>query len=384
MSAGVLTVGVPCEIKPREKRVGLTPAGVRTLHASGIPVLVEKSAGEGSGFTNLDYQKAGAKIIKKAGELYQKSGLIKKVKEPLPSEWKFLRENLICFCFLHLASPENKKLIELLLQKRITGIGLETAEKNGRTVFLEPMSEIAGTLTAYFAALMRQTVRVEKGKILYPPRFQEKMEWLALQYPAAPENLNPGKVVIFGGGAVGRRAAETLLKMGGEVNLVEKRDQRRRELQEEFKSFKTFRPWGLEENYREVLKSADVWMGCVHVVGQRAPLVLSRDDLKEMSVKPKFIFDIAVDQGGNFPETRSSTYDDPLYLDSFGNLRFAVPNIPSLCGRGASEALEKVTLPATLELARDWQKALKELPELRTGLQIFQGKIVNEEIAKAR
>lgn len=385
MSGETLTVGVPREIKAGEKRVGLTPGGVRTLKESGVSVLVEKGAGEDSDYPDAEYEKAGAEMVSRPGELYQKSGLIKKVKEPLAPEWEFLKQDQIFFCYLHLASPENRKLVEILLEKRAVGIGLETAEKNGRTIFLEPMSEIAGTLAGYFAGLMRQTVRVEKEKIVYPPRFQDKMEWVASQFPEIPENLNPGCSVIFGGGTAGRKAAETILKMGGEVDLVEKREERREELRQEFKAFGVhFRCWGLEENFRERLGVADVWIGCVHVVGQRAPLVLSREELQKLSRgKPKVILDIAVDQGGNFPEARSTTYADSLYLDSFGNRRFGVTNVPSLCGQGASQAIEKVTLSCTLQLARDWKKALREHTELRTGLQVFGGKLVNEAVAAA-
>lgn len=385
MSADRLTVGVPREIKPCEKRVGLTPEGVRQLIRAGVPVVVEKKAGEGSGFSDRDYQQAGAQVVGRARDVYRKSGLIKKVKEPLPEEWEFLHPGLIVFSFLHLASPENCRLVEVLLKQKVLGLGLEAIEKNGETLCLKPMSEIAGTLAAYDAGFFRRYVKVLKGRILYPPRLREKLELLAGSYSEIPAGLPPGKVVIYGGGTAGREAAETAIRMGGEVDLIERKESRREWLKEEFQKFgNRFRVWSPEGNVGEAVKAADVWIGCVHVVGERAPLVLTRDDLAgACGQKPKLIVDIAVDQGGNFPETHSTTYEDPLYLDSLGNQRFGVANIPSLCGRQATEALEKVTLPYTLELARDGKMALRESSELRSGLLTIEGQLANEAVARA-
>lgn len=381
----MLSVGVPREMKPGEKRVGLTPQGARVFREAGIRVLVEKGAGEESDFSDEDYRKAGAEVVRLARAIYEKAELIKKVKEPLPEEWDFLRPDLILFCFLHLASPENRALVKTLVERKVMGIGLETVEKNGRAIFLEPMSEIAGVLAAYDAGFFRQRVRVESGRIVYPSRFFEKLERLASQFPDIPEHLPPGKVMVFGGGTVGCKAVEVLLKMGGEVDLVEKREERRKMLQAEFQAFGSrFRCWGLQDNFVEPLRTAEVWMGCVHILGERAPLVLSREEVEEFSRgRPKLILDIAVDQGGNFPETHSTSYEDPLYLDSFGNLRFGVANMPSLCGRGASEALEETTLNYAIRLAQDWKEAFRELPELQGGLQVFKGKVVHEAIARA-
>lgn len=378
-------VGIPREIKVGEKRVGMTPEGACCLKEAGIPVLVETGAGEGSGFSDKDYQDSGCEIVPRPSELYQRAGFIKKVKEPLRPEWDFLRPHQLFFCYLHLASPENRELVGILLKSRVTALGLETVEKNGRTLLLEPMSEIAGALAAYYAGFFRQMVRVEGGRIIYPPSFLEKLERLAKNFPEVPKNLPPGKGVVFGGGTVGRKAVETLLKMGGEVDLVEKRPERRSELKKEFSLFKPrFRVWDPGDNLAEILEGADTWLGCVHKAGERALQVLSREELLQFSkAKKKLILDIAADQGGNFPETRPTTYESPLFLDSGGNLRFGVTNIPSLAGRGASLAIEKASLPYTLALARDWRKALKEFPELRPGLQIAQGKLLHEAVARA-
>lgn len=381
----MLSVGIPREIKPGEKRVGLTPSGVRRLKEAGVRVWVEKNAGAGSGYSNQDYENAGAEIAGTASKLYQQSGLIQKVKEPLRPEWNFLKPGLILCSYLHLASPENRELVHALLKQRVTALGFETVSKDGRTLFLEPMSEIAGTLAAYYAGFFGRYVKREKGRILYPPRFMEKLQALASNYPEAPENLDPGKAFIFGGGVAGQKATETLLKMRGEVDLVEKRKDRQQDLRKKFESYGfRFRVWDSQDDFEERLKEADIWLGCVHIPGARAPLVLSLGDLKRFSShQPKLILDVAVDQGGNFPETHSTTYEDPLYLDSCSNLRFGITNVPSLCGRGASEAIERMTLPYLFRLAQDWQKALREFPELQSGLQVFDGKLVHEAVAHA-
>ena len=381
----MLPVGIPRETKSGEKRVGLTPAGVRKLSEAGLEVSVERLAGAASGYADRQYEEAGARVVGGGGELYEASGLVQKVKEPQRREWDFLHRNLILCSYLHLASPENRELVEVLSNQSVTAIGFETVTQDNRTILLEPMSEIAGTLAGYYSAFIRQNVRVVGGKISYSPRFHEKLEALASQYPKIPENLTPVRTIIFGGGVVGRKAAETLLQMGGEVDLVEKKETRRAALEAKFSGFgRHFRLWASENDFREMLKAADVWMGSVHVPGERAPHVLSLEDLRKLSAgTSKLILDVAVDQGGNFPETCPTTYDHPLYLDSCGNLRFGVPNIPSLCGPGASEAIERATLPYLLALAKDWRQTLVEFSELRSGVQVFRGKLVNQAVARA-
>ncbi len=381
----MLAVGIPREIKSGEKRVGLTPAGVRELCRDGIEVAVEHLAGAASGYSDHQYEEAGARIVASAAELYRVSGLIQKVKEPQRVEWDFFHRNLILCSYLHLASPENKELVEALLNEAVTGIGFETVIKEGRTVLLEPMSEIAGTLAGAYSSLIKQEVSVAGGKISYPTRFLERLESLASVFPKIPENFSPVKAVVFGGGAAGQKAVEALLQTGSEVHLVEKKESRRAALEVKYARSKgNFKAWAPAEDFKEILKTADVWIGSVHVAGERSPQVISKDDLRKFSSnKPKVIMDIAVDQGGNFPESCPTTYDHPLYLDSCGNLRFGVPNIPSLCGRGASEAIEKATLPYLGALAKDWRQALIDFPELRSGVQAFRGKLVNQAVARS-
>ncbi len=381
----MLPVGIPREIKTGEKRVGLTPAGVKKLSEVGIPVRVESLAGAASGYLDKDYEKSGAEIISSAQEVYDQSELIQKVKEPQRLEWDFFHRNLILCSYLHLASPDNRDLLEALMNHSVTAIGFETVFKDGRTILLQPMSEIAGTLAAYDGAFIRQHVCVVDGKISYPKLFLEKLEALAAGYPSTPKNLSPVKAVVFGGGVAGKKAAGALLEIGSEVDLIEIKDVRRFSLQAKFEKYgKRVRVWGTQEDFKEKLKAADVWIGCVHIPGERAPWVVSLDEMKKFTMnKPKVIMDVAVDQGGNFPESCPTSYDHPLYLDSCNNLRFGVTNIPSLCGRGASQALEDATLPYLLALAKEGKQALAQLAELRGGVQVFMGKLVNQAVAKA-
>ena len=381
----MLPVGIPREVKSGEKRVGLTPAGVKRFSEEGVQVFMERLAGAASGYSDREYEEAGARVVTSARELYETSGLIQKVKEPQRLEWDLLHRNLILCSYLHLASPENRDLVEVLLNQAVTAIGFETVAKDSRTILLEPMSEIAGTLAAYYSGFIKQHVQVSGGKISYPPHFLENLEALASHYPKVPKNLTPVRTVIFGGGVVGRKAAEALLQMGGEVDLVEKKEARRASLGAKFAGFGG-RFWvsAPEDDLKEKLKKADVWIGSVHIPGERAPHVLSLEDLRKLSTDtPKLIVDVAVDQGGNFPESCPTTYDNPLYLDSCSNFRFGVPNIPSLCGRGASEAIERATLPYLLWLAKDWRRALVDFAELRSGVQVFRGKLVNQAVARA-
>lgn len=381
----MLRIGIPREIKIGEKRVGLTPRGVQKLFEAGAPVRVESLAGVASGYSDKDYEKAGAAIVSTPQEVYDESELVQKVKEPQRLEWDFLHPHLILCSYLHLASPDNRDLVEALMYHSVTAVGFETVNKEGRTILLQPMSEIAGTLAAFYAPLIRESIRIVDGKISYPKQFAERMEALAADYPSIPKGMKPVKAVVFGGGVAGKKAADAILEMGGEVDLIEKKHVRRFALQAKLEKYgKRAHVWDVLDDIKERLRAADVWIGCVHIPGERAPLVMSVDDMRKLSLgKPKVIMDVAADQGGNFPESCPTTYDHPLYLDSCNNFRFGVTNIPSLCGRGASFALEEATLPYLLALAKEGRRALADTPELRSGVQVFMGKLVNQAVAKA-
>ena len=357
------------EIKPLEKRVGLTPEAVRRLTAEGIRVLVQQNAGLLSGFPDSDYRSSGAEMIPDAQSLYARAGLIQKVKEPLAPEFGLLR-NQILFCFLHLASPENSRLREALLKSGCTAIGFETVEKEGKLPILAPMSRIAGALAAAYAAYFQSQKLVKNGRIVYPPGFHEGLNRVAGFYPDFSGKLAMGKAVIFGGGVVGHSALVAALQMKGEAAIVERNEERRQFL-------KTLTPsvFSPEQIPEALLEDAEILIGCVHLRAQRAIHVLNEEQLSKASrTKKKIILDVAIDQGGNFPEAHSTTYHDPLYLDSVGNIRFAVPNIPSFCGRAASEALSEIVGPYTAALALSPEEAFRRFPELKQGINVEKGK----------
>lgn len=379
----MIAVGIPKEIKQGEKRVGLTPDGVRSLRAAGISVFVEKGAGAQSGFADEDYRDAGAEILPEASSVYQKAGLIQKVKEPLAAEFVYLRPELILFCFLHLASPENCHLVKALLNSRVTAIGYETVQIAGRTPLLKPMSEIAGALAASYASLFREEGFLGVSKIEWTPALQSKLAAVAALYPKIPAT-SIGKVVIFGGGVAGYKAMEFSLGMGGEVTLVEKNPSRREVIQKKTGTKARLRVVAPEENLQSALEGAEVLIGCVHIPGRRAFRVLNGQSLKVISARQKkILMDVAVDQGGNFPETRPTTYENPVYLDSYGNLRFAVPNIPAYCGPGASRAITEATLRYTKAMALDFDKATREFSELDAAINIKDGEIKIPAIQEA-
>lgn len=383
-----LPVGIPRERKVGERRVGLTPKGATYLVECGVPVFVESGAGALSGFDNASYLKAGAQVLPEGAAVWNYASVIKKVKEPLAEEFGFLNERHILFAFLHLASPSSRPLIDALLKAKATAIGYETVEWNGETPLLRPLSEIAGTLAAYDAWIFRETISVEKNKIRGIEEAKRRMEEWANRYPACPRGTQKGaRVLVLGSGIVGTRAAQMSARMGCEVVVTEVDPNRRRERAE------LFRKEGLAislvdpaegNSYREAFRVSGAIVSAVHRAGRQAPLVIDQNLLKEISASGrKIIIDIAIDQGGNVAESWPTTYDEPLYLDSFGNVRFSVANVPSLCGRQAAEALETASLEMTLALAGGVDSAVKKFPELRNGINTRGGFLVHEGIRDA-
>jgi alanine dehydrogenase len=311
---------------------------------------------------------AGAVILKKAPELFAQADLIQKVKEPLPAEFKFLKPGQIIFCFLHLASQENRKLLEVLLESRVTAIGYETISVEGRLPILAPMSEIAGGLSAAYGAYLL-SIKENSGGV---PELTKKLEQIAQKYPTVDSARGAGSWVIFGGGVAGRKALELALKIKARVSVVETNPDRRRELAENPK-IQALSP---ENDLLRVVSEADLMIGCAHSLGKKAVLVIHQDLLAQASgKKKKVMMDIAIDQGGNFPGARSTTYEDPVYRDEFGNLRFSVPNIPSFAGHTASRALSLATISYTRAMAMGLEPALKQYPELLAGINVRAGEI---------
>ena len=382
-----LTVGIPKEIKPGERRVSLTPCGVRHLNEQGITTCVERGAGMGSGFTDRAYAEAGARLVHDGRGLWREASLIKKVKEPIPSEFGYFESKHIIFTYLHLASPSERPLIDALLRSRATAVAYETIEREGTTPLLRPMSEVAGVLAAYFAGLFQNYIAWEKDSIRGLESIYKKMEETARNYPDPPKDLQLGRIIVLGGGHVGEKAAQMAARMGGEVYVTEISESISAELAGRFQSegikVTVVNPDD-RKRYQDMLSSSDVIVSAVHAAGKRAPLIIDSNTLGELSRgKKKIILDIAIDQGGNVAESKPVDYSHPLYVDSFGHLRFSVTNIPSLCGRGASEALEKVSLDYTAALAQGLDFALKRYPELASGVNVSKGMVTHPAVKEA-
>ena len=382
----MLAVGIPREIKVGERRVSLTPKGVRVLTENQIPVYVEKGAGLGSGFQDEDYKRAGAEIVEDSTDLWKQATLIKKVKEPIVSEYPLFEPRHLIFTYFHLASPSNRPLLEALIQAKTTAMAYETIEQDGDTPLLKPMSEVAGVLAAYFAGIFHSRIRVQEKKILGLGDAKAMMEDLSRSYPSVPKNLRLGRVVILGGGHVGFQAARMACQMGGRVALSEISENRRNELREIFQSLnlkiEITNPQDLSA-YEHFLEESEVIIAAVHVPGRRAPLIIDLALLRKISRRRKIVLDIAIDQGGNVAESRPADYENPLYLDSLANLRFSVTNMPSLCGRGASVALEEASLEYTKALAGGLDSALKAYPELQSGFNVHNGVVVHPAVRES-
>ncbi len=366
----MLTLGIPKEIKPFENRVGLTPSCARVLSEKGVRVFVETRAGEKSGFKDSDYQKAGAEVLGSADQVYARAEMIQKVKEPQEAEFHRLGREQVLFCYLHLASPENCKLVKTLVEKGITAVGFETLETGGALPLLAPMSEIAGSLSAAYASFFKNNPEAQWNL--------SSLERVAAQFPDLYQTGSPGRAVIWGGGTAGQAALRTVLRLGGKPAVIEKNPERREIL-------KTWTPdvFDPAEVPEDKLREADVFIGSVHVRGARAFQVLTPEKLADYSREvKKILMDISIDQGGNFPDSRPTTYERPVYRDTAGNLRFCVPNIPSLGGQAASEMLSRAALPYTLEFLQGIKAAFKN-PDLKRAVNVRGGEILIPEVARA-
>ncbi|MBN1354336.1 MAG: aminotransferase class I/II-fold pyridoxal phosphate-dependent enzyme [Candidatus Omnitrophica bacterium] len=394
-------IGVPEEIKAQAERVGLTPAGVRFLTQFGIKVLVQRGAGK-MHFTDEKYYEAGAELCDTAEEVWNMATIIKKVKEPLKSEYKYLREGLIVFTYFHLAHPELKGLAEQLLTKKVTGIAYESVpiqDKAGRIILpmLKAMSIVAGNRGGYFSVPFTTEVRIvgegaerraeltEMGKAM--------MAKIKAEYPVVSQfegKLAGKKAVVLGGGVSGEEAARALLRCGAEVTITDIRQERLDELREIFKEYggkltllKASKDINAPEpELLQKYKEADILQGCILLESQKAPQ-MSRELLAEISSdRCKFICDIAVDQGGNFYK-RMTTHADPVYVDDFGNIIYGVANIPDNVGGVASVALEKTNIAHAAALASGLERATEASPELLAGTNVIDGKVVNKGVTEA-
>jgi alanine dehydrogenase len=354
-------VGIPKEIKIKENRVSCTPGGARMLVQQGHAVLVEQTAGTGSGFSDEQYRQAGATIVPCADDAWA-AELVIKVKEPQECEYRHLRPDLVLFTYLHLAAEP--ALAKALLESRTCGIAYETVEVGRRRPLLEPMSEIAGRMSAMIGCYYLSKAEGGKGVLL-----------------GGVPGVLPGNVLVLGGGTSGINAGRVAVGLGADVTILDVDLERMRFLDITF-DHSAHTLYSNEQNLIERLATVDLLIGAVLVPGAVAPKLISRKMLGQM--KPGSVFvDIAIDQGGCAETSRPTTHDDPVFVEQ-DVIHYCVANMPGAYARTATQALTNATMPYAAKLASlGVERALEIMPDLRTGLNTYQGKLVYPAVAEA-
>jgi alanine dehydrogenase len=359
-----MKIGLPKEIKDNEHHVGLTPAGVQALAHAGHEVYVQKSAGEGSGFTDEQYEKAGGRLLDTADEVWATGDMIVKVKEPVAPEYPRMRENQLLFTYLHLA-PEFE-LTRQMLDRGVTGVAYETiTDVNGRLPLLTPMSEVAGRMSVQVGATYLEKMNGGKGVLLGG-------------VPGVPA----ANVVIIGGGVVGTEAAKMAVGLGARVTIIDKNLDRLRQLDDIFLS-KVQTLASSRYAIEEAISHADLVIGAVLVVGAAAPKLVTRDML-HLIPQGAVLVDVAVDQGGCFETTHATTHSNPTYYEE-GVLHYCVANMPGAVPRTSTFALTNATLPYALDLAnKGFERAIAEDRGLFEGVNTYAGKLTYEAVATSQ
>lgn len=360
-----MIIGVPKEIKSFENRVAVLPAGVKAFVDSGHTVYIENNAGIGSGFTNEEYVKAGAKILATPQEVYAAADLIYKVKEPLAPEYPLLREGQILFAYLHLApDPEQT---QALLDAKVTGIAYETVQQeNGSLPLLVPMSEIAGRMSVQVGAYLLQKANNGSGILL-----------------GGVPGVAPGHVVIIGGGNVGINAAQMAVGLGARVTVLDISIERLSYIHDVLSS----RVVTLVSNSMNVENSvadADLVVGAVLVPGGRTPRIVTEEMVKRM--RPgSVLVDVAIDQGGSIESIDKLTDHESPYFVKHDIVHYSVPNMPGAVPRTSTFALSNATMPYALQIAnKGFEKAMRENAALQKGLNVYKGKLANQAVAQAQ
>lgn len=358
-----MIIGIPKEIKNNENRVSLSPSGVHALVEQGHTVIVEKSAGLGSYFEDVDYTEAGASIVNEQAEVWNVD-MVMKVKEPLEEEFQYFKEGLILFTYLHLANEE--KLTRALLENKVVGIAYETVQLPDRTLpLLTPMSEIAGRMSAQIGAEFLQKYKGGMGILL-----------------GGVPGVSKGRVSIIGGGQAGTNAAKIALGLGADVTILDVNPKRLQELEDLFDG-RVHTIMSNPLNIEQSVKDSDLVIGAVLIPGAKAPNLVTEDMVKEMR-DGAVIVDIAIDQGGIFETTdRISTHDDPTYK-KHGVVHYAVANMPGAVPRTSTIALNNATLPYAQQLAsKGYLKAVQDNHALSLGLNTINGELTNKGVAEA-
>lgn len=358
-----MLIGVPKEIKTNEKRVALTPGGVDALRSNGHEVVVETNAGVGSGFSNDAYIAAGATIIDTAAEVYAKADMIMKVKEPIAPEYSLIRKGQTLFTYFHFAA--SRELTEAMVNAGATCIAYETVQKaDGSLPLLIPMSEVAGRMATQEGAKYLEHPMGGRGILL-----------------GGVPGTRPAEVVVLGGGVVGTNAAKMAAGLGASVTLFDNNLYRLRYLNDVMPA-NVVTQMSTNANIREAVKTADLVVGGVLIVGAKAPHLITRDMLSTM--KPgSVIVDVSVDQGGCVETCKPTTHENPTYVVD-GVVHYGVANMPGAVPYTSTIALTNATLPYAIQLANHgWKDACKASKELELGINVVDGKIVYEAVAEA-
>jgi len=357
-----MLIGVPKEIKVHEYRVGLTPTNVRELIAHGHKVIVQQMAGNGIGMKDDDYKKAGAEIVESPQEVFQRAEMIVKVKEPLAEERKRLRDGQILFTYLHLA-PDPEQTRDLV-ESGATCIAYETVtQPGGGLPLLAPMSEVAGRLSIQAGAYFLEKAHGGHGVLL-----------------GGVPGVDPAKVVVIGGGTVGRHAIHIALGMGADVWVIDRNVDVLRSLWTQFD-----RPLNTVFSTRDAIErhciEADLVIGGVLIPGAAAPKLVTAELVKKMK-EGSVIVDVAIDQGGCCETSRPTTHDEPTYVVD-GVIHYCVANMPGAVPKTSTHALNNATLPFAIALAdKGWKRALAEDPHLMNGLNVYAGHVTHPAVAE--
>lgn len=358
-----MIVGVPKEIKNNENRVGLVPSGVKVLKGFGHQVLIEQGAGLGIGISDEMFEKSGATIIPSAGELWKRAEMIIKVKEPLPQEYGYLRENLILYTYLHLAAePE---LTHELLKRKVTGVAYETIQlDDGSLPLLIPMSEVAGRMATQIGANYLQKDHGGKGILL-----------------GGVPGVKKGKVTVIGGGTAGTNSIQMAMGLGAQVTVLDTSLRRLEYLNHVFgMGLQTL--FSSPGNIESAVKEADLVIGAVLIAGAKAPKLVSRSLVSQME-EGSVIVDISVDQGGCIETCRPTVHTDPTFVVD-GVIHYCVANMPGAVAKTSTFALTNATLRYACKLANDGvEKALSSDVSLYKGLNTYKGKLTNKAVAES-
>ncbi len=358
-----MIIGVPKEIKAEENRVSLTPGGVLLLRQNGHSILVEKNAGKASGITNARYKKYGAEIVKNPEDIFERAEMILRVKGPRLSELDLIKKGQIYFAYLHLAASEN--VTRAMIDVKSINIAYETIQKNdGSLPLLTPMSEVAGPMAIQQGAKYLEMAQGGHGVLL-----------------GGVPGVDPGTVLIIGGGVVGINAAKMASGLGAKVYILDIDLERLRYLSDVM-PINCVTLMSSPASIRDVLSKADVVVGAVLVPGSKTPTLVTMDMLKTMK-KGSVMVDVSIDQGGCFETSRETTHADPTYTAA-GIVHYAVTNMPGALPRTSTLALTNATLPYVVEIAnKGWKQAMQQNCEIKRGANIIDGQVTFEGVAEA-